>query len=161
LIAISHAGSLFASITRAIPAFVVALFFIGLMPPVSTAAMVCFFVTAFFGCIIYMLISLIISYTAFWLIDYWYLEWFNWALFGLFGGTKLPMWFYPDWLTAICYFLPFRYAVFQPMAFYLGRVPVNEFGFSICLQLFWITVLFFLERFVWHLSQRKLIVQGG
>ena len=84
LVAVSYGGSLFALVVSVIPTLVIALCFIGLLPPVSFAAMVCFLVTAILGSIIFMLISFTISYTAFWLIDYWHVGWFFWALFILF-----------------------------------------------------------------------------
>lgn len=161
LVASSHASALVTTITRALPTLIIALFWVGLMPPASALAMGCFIVTAVFGGVLCSLIDLIISYTAFWLTDYWYISWFSRALFCLFGGTMLPLWFYPAWLHTLCDYLPFRYAVYQPMAFYLGRVPVSDFGASLLMQLLWISVLFALERFVWRLAQHKLTVQGG
>jgi ABC-2 type transport system permease protein len=73
----------------------------------------------------------------------------------------LPLWFYPDWLLAICNVLPFMYAIFGPMEIYLGRVNVADSGFIIAMQLLWIVLLFGLERLVWARAQYKLVVQGG
>jgi len=161
LLAAHHADAITATITRALPMFIVALIFIGLMPPVSGSALI-FFISAFIlGGIIYLLIDLIISYTAFWLTDFWYLSWFKNALFMLFGGTMLHLWFYPDWLRAICEVLPFQYSVFMPIAIYLGRIDISNIGFVLGIQLFWIVVLFICERALWRLAQHKLVVQGG
>lgn len=161
LISLSHAGALCRMLSKALPMFFVALIWIGLQPPVSFAAFFFFIVTAVFGGVIYALVDFIISYTVFWLTDYWYVSWLRRALFVLFGGMTLPLWFYPAWLSDVCDWLPFRYAVYQPMAFYLGRVQADEIGFSLMIQLMWIAVLFLLERVVWNLAQRKITVQGG
>ena len=161
LIAESHAGALFSTLTYSLPLFIAAFLFIGLLPPVSAAAFGFFILSAILGGAIYSLIDLIISYTAYWLTSSWYLSWFKGALFSLFGGIVLPIWFYPGWLSTICDFLPFKYAVFQPMGVYLGRVAMNEVGFSLFMQIFWIALLFLFERFVWRLAQNKLTVQGG
>ena len=161
LIAVFHAGALLTTVTRALPAFVIACIWIGLMPPISPAAFICFLVTAILGAAIYMLIDLIISYSAFWLMDYWYLQWLRWSLFSLFGGTSIPLWFYPSWANTMCTYLPFRYAAYQPMAFYLGREPAGSFGLSVFIQLLWIAGLLALERIIWACVQTKLTVQGG
>ena len=161
LVANAHAGAITSTITRGAPMFVVAIIFIGLMPPVSGSALAFFIVAAILGGIIYALVDLIVSYTAFWLTEFWYLSWFKSALFMLFGGTMLPLWFYPDWLLAICAVLPFQYSIFMPISIYLGRVPVSDAFLVIGMQVFWIAVLFICERALWHLGQRKLVVQGG
>jgi ABC-2 type transport system permease protein len=156
-----HATSVTATLTRTMPMLIAALLWIGLLPPVSAAAFLAFLLTAVLGGVIHSLVDLIIGYTAFWLTDYWHLSWFKRALFMLFGGAILPLWFYPEWLRAVCGYLPFQYVVYQPMAVYLGRVPSGQIIPSFAMQLFWIAVLFLLERAVWKLTQRKLTVQGG
>jgi ABC-2 type transport system permease protein len=161
LVAAFHATSVTATITRTLPLLLVALFWIGLLAPISTVAFFAFVLAVILGAVIYSLIDLVISYTAFWLTDYWYLSWFKRALITLFGGVVLPLWFYPEWLRTVCGFLPFQYVVYQPMAIYLGRVPTAQIASSIAIQLFWIAVLFLLERVVWQLAQKKLNVQGG
>jgi ABC-2 type transport system permease protein len=161
LVAAAHARSLTATLTRAVPMLIAAVIFIGVLPPVSVIALLAFIFSAVLGIIIYSLVEFIVSYTAFWLTDYWYLRWLMVALFLLFGGIAMPLWFYPDRLRVICEYLPFQYAVFQPVAIYLGRVSSDRILFTIAIQLFWIVILFLIERFVWHLAQRKLTVQGG
>jgi len=161
LVANSHARAITQTVTRGLPMFIAALIFIGLMPPISGSALAFFVVAAIMGGIIYALVDLIISYSAFWLTENWYLPWIKNALFMLFGGTMLPLWFYPDWLLAICAVLPFQYSIFMPIGIYLGRVPVSDGFFVLGMQLFWIIILFICERVVWHICQRKLVVQGG
>ena len=161
LVASFHSTAITDTITRAMPMLVIAVIFIGLMPPVSLAAVGFFVVSLIFGGIIYSLIDLIISYTAFWLTKYWYLAWFKRALFALFGGLMLPLWFYPNWLRSICEVLPFQFAIFMPISIYLGRVPMADIGFVLGMQVFWIVILFITERLIWKLAQYKLVVQGG
>jgi len=161
VIAASHSTAVTDTITRALPMLVAALVFIGLMPPVSPIAFIVFIAALILGGIIYSLIDFIISYTAFWLTKYWYLAWFKRALFVLFGGLMLPLWFYPDWLRAICEVLPFQFAIFMPISIFLGRVSAADAGGVILMQLFWIAVLFLCERALWWFARYKLVVQGG
>jgi ABC-2 type transport system permease protein len=156
-----HAKAVADTLTRSIPVFIVALIFIGLLPPVSLGAFAVFIISALLGGVIFSLVDLIVSYSVFWLIDFWYVSWFKNALFMIFGGVTLPLWFYPNWLLAICNVLPFQYAIFKPMQIYLGRVSHAEIISVIAMQLLWIVILFGLERLVWKRAQYKLIVQGG
>ncbi|MCL2420241.1 MAG: ABC-2 family transporter protein [Defluviitaleaceae bacterium] len=161
LVAAFHADAITNTVTRAAPMLITAVIFIGLMPPTSLGALGLFIAALILGGVIYSLVDLIISYTAFWLTESWYLGWFKRALFILFGGAMLPLWFYPDWLIAICEVLPFQFALFVPISIYLGRVPVTDAGFVLGMQLFWIVVLYLCERALWRLTQYKLVVQGG
>ena len=156
-----HAQAVTATLTRTVPIFIAALLFIGLLPPASFGVFIVFIVSALLGGVVYSLIDLIVSYSAFWLTDYWYLSWFRRALFTIFGGTMLPLWFYPDWLRAICHVLPFQYAIFGPMEIYLGRVSGGDIAATLGMQLIWILLLFGLERLIWFRAQYKLVVQGG
>jgi ABC-2 type transport system permease protein len=161
LVAVFHSTAITDTLTRTLPMLAAALIFVKLMPPVSLIALGLFFISMILGGVIYSLIDLIISYTAFWLTKYWYLAWFKRALFTLFGGIILPLWFYPDWLRVICELLPFQFAIFMPIGIFLGRVPAADAGLVLLVQLFWIAVLFFCERGLWRLAQHKLVVQGG
>ena len=156
-----HASAVTATFTRSVPIFAVAVIFIGLLPPASLRAFFIFILSALLGGVIFSLIDLIVSYSAFWQQEYWYIPWFRRALFTIFGGTMLPLWFYPDWLLAICNVLPFQYAIFGPMEIYLGRVYGGEVGGLLAMQLMWIVLLFGLERVIWLRAQYKLVVQGG
>lgn len=137
------------------------LIFIGLTPPAGVWALAGFAASMVLASAIYLLVDLCIGYSAFYLTDYWYLKWFNEALFALFGGLALPLWFYPDWLLRLAGALPFQYAVYQPIAIYLGRVPASEIIQSLLMQCFWIGVLLALERLIWRAAMRRLCVQGG
>ena len=161
LVAAFHANAVSATITQTLPVLVAAIIFVGLLPPVSVAIFLFFLLAIILGGIIYSLVDLIISYTAFWLLDAWYLSWIKRSLFTLFGGLILPLWFYPDWLRAICEFLPFQFVFFIPLEIYLGRIYGTEIFFVFAMQLFWIALLFLCERVLWYLLKFQLFVQGG
>ena len=161
LLASFHAEAATATLIRALPMLIVTLIFIGMLPPVSLAAFFFFILSALFGAAIYTLVDLIIGYTVFWVNEFWFIAWFKRALFNLFGGLILPLWFYPDWLRTFSDFLPFQHALFTPISIYLGRIQPENILFAFGMQLFWIAVLFLCERAVWRLAQYKMIVQGG
>ena len=156
-----HTSAVIRTFTHSIPVLIAAAIFIGILPPVSAGAFFVFLLAAVLGGIIYILVDLIISYTAFWLVDYWYTSWYRGALFMLFGGTQLPLWFYPEWLRTVSGFLPFQFSIFVPLEIYLGRMYGADAAWALGLQLFWILILFGIERFVWSRVRYKIVVQGG
>jgi ABC-2 type transport system permease protein len=79
----------------------------------------------------------------------------------LFGGTMLPLWFYPGWLLSVSSFLPFQYALYLPMNIYLGRTAGSDIASAFLIQIVWILILFGIERFIWYRVQHKIVVQGG
>lgn len=156
-----HSKAVVSTFTSSLPIFIAATVLIGISPPVSAVTFGIFILAAIMGGIIYILIDLIISYSAFWLMGYWYIRLYKGALFMLFGGTVLPLWFYPDWLRAVSDVLPFQFSLFIPMEIYLGRTRGDGIVTLLVMQVFWIALLFALERFVWSRAQYKIVVQGG
>ncbi|WP_339222296.1 ABC-2 family transporter protein [Paenibacillus sp. FSL H8-0332] len=156
-----HSKAVVSTFTSSLPILIAATVFIGILPPVSTVTFGLFILAAILGGAIYILIDLIISYSVFWLMGYWYIRLYKGALFMLFGGTVLPLWFYPDWLRMISNVLPFQFSLFIPMEIYLGRIRGEDVVTLLVMQLFWIGLLFAIERFVWYRVQNKIVVQGG
>ena len=156
-----HSEAVISTLTSCLPILIAAAVFIGILPPVSAGAFAVFILAALLGGVIYILVDLIISYSAFWLMDYWYISWYKRALFTLFGGTVLPLWFYPRWLQDVSGVLPFQFALFMPLEVYLGRIYGVNILSLLGMQVTWIVLLFALERFVWSRVQNKIVVQGG
>jgi len=161
LMAWLHSGAAIQTFTHSLPILIVAIIFIGILPPVSVGFFGVFVLAAVLGGLIYIFVDLIISYTAFWLTDFWYIDWYKRALFMLFGGTVLPLWFYPQWLRAVSGVLPFQFALFAPLEVYLGRIYGTALLQTLGMQVVWIVILFAIERLVWRRVQHKLVVQGG
>lgn len=129
--------------------------------PSSFIDFLLFIISTVFASIICLLINAIFGYSAFWLYNNWYVIWVEGALLAFFGGTLLPIWFYPEIFDTITKFLPFRYACYEPINFYLGNIQGMDIVVSFAVQITWIVILVLLERFVWYKAQRKIVIQGG
>lgn len=91
----------------------------------------------------------------------WFLSWYINALTKLFGGTVVPLWFYPRFLQRLSYYLPFRYITFEPINILLGRITVEQVGNSLLIALVWLLALNVLSTFMWRSAVRDLTVNGG
>ena len=91
----------------------------------------------------------------------WFLSWYVSALTTFFGGTAVPLWFYPKALQTVSYVLPFRYVAFEPVNLLLGRTPAGEAWVPILCALAWLLVLGLLDRVMWRSAVQGLTVNGG
>lgn len=144
-----------------LPMFVICVVFYGFSVPTSLWTFPATLVSMVLGGIVFTLISVIMGYTAFWLRNNWYIRFFRGALFTVFGGTFIPLWFFPEWMVGISRWLPFYYSSYAPMEVYLERVQGMDTLVLILLQCVWIVILLGLEALIWRRAQRKLVVFGG
>lgn len=113
------------------------------------------------GIVIMFYIQYIFGLLVFWMKDGTYTNMITYALFVLFSGIEIPLWFYPDWLRTIGEFLPFRYIVHEPITIWLGQKSGREIVMTLIVQGFWLLVLYMVERCLWSFIKKKLEIQGG
>jgi ABC-2 type transport system permease protein len=84
------------------------------------------------------------------------------VLIGWFlGGAVIPLDFYPDWLRLVCDLLPFRGALYTPVALAAGKLAGGALAFSLAHQVAWFGLLATLSRAVETRGVRRLVVHGG
>ncbi|SCZ09511.1 ABC transporter permease [Alkaliphilus peptidifermentans] len=120
-----------------------------------------FFITLINGMIIYFLITYIIGLIGFWYLSVWHLSRLLQDLVRLLSGSFIPLWFFPDILSTISLYLPFRFIYFVPISIFLGKVDVLEIYIMIALQIMWILILTIIEKVLWFKGIEKLVIQGG
>ncbi len=124
------------------------------------------FVTVIFiliGIILSFEISYVIGLIAFWLQTAWFLKFYLNAAITLFGGTAVPLWFYPKALERVCHYLPFRYITFEAVNYYINgsKVIQENLFFKILIGLGWILVIYLIGEVVWKRAVINLTVNGG
>ncbi|MEM3592872.1 MAG: ABC-2 family transporter protein [Candidatus Micrarchaeia archaeon] len=82
-------------------------------------------------------------------------------LFALFGGSFIPLLFFPQWFQTIAYLLPFQAAYNLPLLIYIGKIQGFEIIISILLQLFWVIVLYFTSSIYLEKSIKRFEAFGG
>ncbi len=143
------------------PMFLSCAIIYGFVTPSSFFILFVSFLSMVLGGMIYTLINMILSYLSFWLKSNWYIKFFQSALFTLFGGKNLPMWFFPVILTEISQFTPFYYSTYVPIALYLGKIPLQNTIWILLTQCFWILLLKFFESIIWKISLKRVASWGG
>lgn len=118
-------------------------------------------VGAVFGYMLYFLINLQVDMISFWWIETFYFHYIKDAVFRFLSGTLVPLWFFPQWLYRIIEWLPFKNVVYTPIAFYLGRITVQEFLVQMGIQVCWLILLIGVTYLMWKKGTEKVVVQGG
>lgn len=143
--------------TQVLPIAVVLAIF-GVKVP-SLANGLYFLASAILGTVIAFEFLYVTGLLAFFLTQTWYVRFYYNGLMTVFGASAIPIWYYPDWLAKISYFLPFRYISYEPVRIFLQDAANS--AQILLFQLGWIAVLWGIEAMMWRAAQRKLVVQGG
>ncbi len=144
-----------------LPAIVTCALLVGMPVPASAMHGVCFAASLLLGLLIRFEIGYVAGLLAFWLQKTWYLDWYINGAMLIFGGTTLPLWFYPKVLERISRFLPFRYVSFEPINIYLGRCDIQGALLGLGVSAAWLLALHLIGRLMWSRAARKLTINGG
>lgn len=144
-----------------LPVYTGILALFGMQFPPTLLHVLVFIVAVVNGATISFLYYYILGMLPFWLESNWYISFVDHAMFTLFAGAFVPIWFYPEFLVRISYYLPFRYITYEAVTFYLGRTGLPAMPGVLLRQWVWIGILLGLEAVLWKAGQKKLTVYGG
>lgn len=107
------------------------------------------------------LVSWLISVTAFWLDQTYFLSHMKWLMEGLFGGGWLPVTFFPLWWQEISKYTPFYYWFFFPIRVYTATVPMQEIITGLSMSIIWLILLWLLSQTLWRAGVKKHSAVSG
>lgn len=151
----------YGTLTQAVPVLVIGLFLISpsSLPDLRHALL--FLVSALGGVLLMFEVTYLVGLLAFWLERCWFLRIYLRGLRTFFGGSTIPLWFYPDFLKKASFFLPFRYMTFEPANLFLRKTPVAGAWLPVLAAFLWLAGLSVLDRLLWRAAMKKLAVNGG
>lgn len=129
--------------------------------PTEPYQIICFIISLINGLILCYYFNFILGLFVFYLESPFFIDWVSGALFQLFAGSFVPLWFYPSFLYNISLFLPFRFFSFEPIAIFVGKTDVAGSLRVIGMQFFWLSVFVVVERLLWHRAHRIVDIHGG
>ena len=77
------------------------------------------------------------------------------------SGSLIPLVMMPGWLNAIARGLPFAQAVSAPVSLLSGSLPLDQAPRIWLVQGLWLIGLAILSRLVFHVTLRRVTIQGG
>lgn len=128
-------------------------------PPLNALGL--FMVILMNGVLINFLLEYIVGILAFWLLVTWPLRMLLRSILKVFSGMWIPLWFFPEGLYRLSEFLPFRLIYYAPLSLFLEKISIQEGLHFLFHQIIWISVLLIVERMIWQVGIRKLVIQGG
>lgn len=149
------------AILTSIPILIICGLTLGIQPPPSIHALICFFISLVFAMSISFFVEFCIGLLTFYTNFSWGLQGFQESLVALFSGALIPLSFFPSWLLKITNVLPFKEMSYSPVAIYLGLIKGDEIYRTLMFQLFWFVALIIISRIFYSLIIRKVTVQGG
>lgn len=123
--------------------------------------LVCFGISVFLGMVLLFFIQYTMGLLVFWMKDGTYTRMMTDAMFTLFSGVDIPLWFYPWSLAKVCKYLPFRYVMFEPAAVFLGQYSGQQCVRILADQALWIGVMMAVEWILWRRIGKRIEIQGG
>lgn len=144
-----------------LPSVLIVSLFFGFTWEIGLIKSLFFILSIILAILISFYIKYIIGLFAFWLETSWYIPFFVGAIFELFSGSTIPLWFFPEWLKTISDLLPFRLIFFEPISIFLNKYSISESLSIIFAQLIWLLILVIFEKLLWFNAQKKIVVHGG
>ncbi|HYH02308.1 MAG TPA: ABC-2 family transporter protein [Bacillota bacterium] len=151
----------FNTLVQFLPALILAVIFIGILPPHSWLALGWFGLSLIFSFLLLYHLNYIISIASFWFYNIWSLATLKDVVVSILSGTLIPMWFMPEALAGLIKLTPFDSLFFVPVSIYLGRITAGGLLWALGKQLIWCSVLFGFSQLLWKAATKRLIVEGG
>ncbi len=129
--------------------------------PANPLMWIQFWISAVFAVTVSFGMRMLVSVSAFWLLDDTGVKHLAAVLAMFFSGLAVPLVLFPGWTQDLATALPWAAYLQVPADIWLGKHPGSEAWAAIGFQLVWTAVLLLVCQAVLHLAARKVVVQGG
>lgn len=153
--------NLFQTVYKIVPSVLVAMLIFGLNTEFHLSSVLFYIVSVFLGILISFLYHFLFGLSVIRFRNSFFLDNINYVLVNIFSGAAVPIWFFPEGLGSVSFFLPFRYIVFEPITILLNKKSPEEIFLVLGIQALWVFLLFLGCTAVWSKGRRKLMIQGG
>ncbi len=133
----------------------------GLNLPESPLSFLLFLVSTFFGTLVMVSLSMIVSGITFYTTSSQGVRIAASTIGDFFGGGIVALPFWPDGLRQVASLLPFAATQNVPLRVYSGNLAGMDAAWSIFLQIFWFIVLCVSGRALFRRALKRVVVQGG
>lgn len=156
-------------ILRAIPILIITMLILPLMGltewslafPSSFMAMVAFLLSFISAILLSAALTMLMTISMMWTLSGEGINTIVPTLVIIFSGLVIPLPLFPDWMKPLLNFLPFSGLFDQPLRLFTGNLTPDALFTVLLHQLFWITLMVWLGRFLVRRGINKLVIQGG
>lgn len=126
----------------------------------SVSVLLLSIVIALLAFIISFTFKMLMSMSAFWIVESKGLFEAIAANVLILSGGLMPIDLYPSWLSTIASSLPFSYVVYYPIIAFEGKLSEIELLKVIVVQFVWVVILYFMYQKAWSAGIRKYTAVG-
>lgn len=103
----------------------------------------------------YAMLAMVIELLSLWADNVWSLMVMARFVTHFFGGSFVPVAFFPEWLQRVLTFTPFPYLISLPVRATMGLVSPEEYAMGLFHLVFWTIILRSLAGFIWSKGQHR------
>ena len=129
--------------------------------PTSWLIWMGFFLSSLLAVVLNYQLTYLFSLTAFWLEEGTAVNILADIVIPFAMGNILPLSFLPPTVEGFLQRLPFQYLLYFPASVYLDQLSQNQITQGVLTQIFWIIILFLLNKSVWKKGLRRFTAVGG
>jgi ABC-2 type transport system permease protein len=148
-------------VTRGLAPTLVGALLFDLRFPSSAAAWCLFAASVFLAVMVSFGIRMLVSSTAFWLLDDAGVKQLNAVFAMFFSGLVIPLVLFPGWTEAAARALPWAAYLQVPADIWLGKTNGADAWRALGFQAGWAVVLLLIAEGVLRLARTRVVVQGG
>jgi ABC-2 type transport system permease protein len=148
-------------VTRGLAPMVVGALLFPLRFPATPVQWGLFTVSVLLAVVVSFGIRMLVSASAFWLLDDAGPKQMNAVLAMFLSGLTVPLVLFPGWTRAVAMLLPWAAYLQAPADIFLGKSTGTGLWGTLGLQAAWAVVVLLLAAGVLRLADRKVVVQGG
>lgn len=153
--------SAFRLVFAVLPTLLVAGLLFGFTAPASPGYGLAFLIALLIALLISFALGYLMALLSFWFLTTMHFEWAFIGLMTVFSGSYLPIWFFPPGWSELAQALPFQFLGYVPAAIYMGKLSVDGAWSTLSVGLAWTVGLLGISGWLWSVSIKRLVVQGG
>jgi ABC-2 type transport system permease protein len=117
---------------------------------------------AFIGFAVNCMLEYVIALLAFWIDEVWSLKHFKEIVTDILGGKRLPLAFFPPFMSVINNVLPFKFVYFIPLEYLMGkRFLHTTFTSDIILAVAWIAMFVIISKLLYKFGIKRYGAYGN
>lgn len=144
-----------------LPAWLLAVLFMGMQLPSSLVHLAAFFVSVGLAYFVLFSLSFLLGLLGMITMDIRHISWAYRGLVDLLSGKLVPLWLFPPMLMQCTNLLSFRCIYDIPLNIYTGAFDAAEIFKQLGFQCMWALVLMSAGHLLWRKVHLRLTVQGG
>ena len=146
---------------RCIPTYLAGMLLFGIGAPTTWDRWLTFGVSLFFAAALGVAYRFHYNILAFWVVEARAAGGFAQVIALFFGGSYVPVVFFPLWLRAANAFLPFSPMFNVPAQIFTGSLTGTTLALALASQVIWVVILILLARVITARALSRVVIQGG